>query len=138
MRRVLLDCDVILDVFLTRQPFVLNSAQVLDAAATAKVEGCLAGHAVTNIYYILRRQLGRDATHQALRKLLERLRVASITDEVVKAALQSPMSDFEDAVTVEAAKAAGIDSTVTRNLPDFAAASILVLPPEGLLEQLAE
>ncbi|PSN17171.1 hypothetical protein C7271_19140 [filamentous cyanobacterium CCP5] len=56
MKQVLLDCDVLLDVLLKRQPFVLDSAQVLDAVATVKIEGYLAGHAVTNIYYILRRQ----------------------------------------------------------------------------------
>jgi hypothetical protein len=55
LKRVLLDCDVVLDVLLKRPPFVLTSAQVLDAVVTAKIEGYLAGHAVTNIYYILRR-----------------------------------------------------------------------------------
>jgi predicted nucleic acid-binding protein len=138
LKRVLLDCDVILDVLLNRQPFVLSSAQVLDAVATAKINGYLAGHAVTNIYYLLRRQLGRDAAQQGLSRLLQRLQVVSITDDVIRAALRSSMRDFEDAVAVEAAKAAGLDLIVTRNLSDFAAASIPVLLPRDLLRQLAE
>jgi hypothetical protein len=43
------------------------------------------------------------------------------------------MTDFEDAVTSEAANAAGIEFIVTRNTPDFAASAIpAVLPAEFL------
>jgi hypothetical protein len=52
--------------------------------------------------------------------------------------LRSSIRDFEDAVAVEAAKAADLDLIVTRNLSDFAAASIPVLLPRDLLRQLAE
>lgn len=56
-----------------------------------------------------------------------------MTDEVIRAALQSSMTDFEDAVTSEAANAAGIEIIVTRNTPDFAASVIsVVLPAEFL------
>lgn len=56
-----------------------------------------------------------------------------MTDEVIRAALQSAMTDFEDAVTSEAANAAGIEFIVTRNTPDFAASAIpAVLPAEFL------
>jgi len=138
LKRVLLDCDVVLDVLLKRQPFVLTSAQVLDAVVTAKIEGYLAGHAVTNIYYILRRQIGREAAHQELNKLLQHLRIVSVTDAVIRAALQNSMSDFEDAVASEAAVAAGLDLIVTRNLTDFAASSISALLPNDLLKMLSE
>ncbi len=138
MKRVLLDCDVVLDVLLKRQPFVLTSAQVLDAIVTSKIEGYLAGHAVTNIYYILRRQIGREAAHQELSKLLQNLRIVSVTDAVIRAALQSSMSDFEDAVASEAAIAAGLDLIVTRNLTDFAASSISALLPNDLLKMLSQ
>jgi len=138
LKRVLLDCDVVLDVLLKRQPFVLTSAQVLDAVVTTKIEGYLAGHAVTNIYYILRRQLGRETAYQELSKLLQHLRIVSITDAVIRAALQSAMSDLEDAVASEAAKAAGLDLIVTRNLTAFVASSVPALLPNDLLKMLSE
>jgi hypothetical protein len=49
------------------------------------------------------------------------------------AALQSPMADFEDAVTSEAANASGVELTVTRNTPDFVASSITTVSPEEFL-----
>ena len=138
MKRVLFDCDVVLDVLLKRQPFFLTSAQVLDAVVTEKIEGYLAGHAVTNIYYMLRRQRGRELAHQELSKLLQHLLVVIVTDAVIRAALQSAMSDFEDAVASEAAKAAGLDLVVTRNFTDFATSPIPALSPNDLLKMLCE
>ena len=129
---------MVLDVLLKRQPFVLTSAQVLDAVVTAKIAGYLAGHAVTNIYYVLRRQMGRESAHRELSKLLQPLRVASVTDAVIRAALQNSMGDLEDAVASEAAKAAGLDLIVTRNLTDFAASPISALLPHDLLEMLSQ
>lgn len=96
------DSDVLLDVLAQRQPFVVASAQALDVVTQPQVQGYVSGHAVTNIFYILRRQVGSETARELLSRLLEHLQIASVTDEVIRAALQSFMADFEDAVTSEA------------------------------------
>ena len=133
MRRVLFDSDVLLDVLAQRQPFVTASAQALNMVAQPQVQGYVSGHAVTNIFYILRRQVGSETAHELLSRLLQNLHVASVTDEVIRAALQSSMTDFEDAVTSEAANAAGVEVIVTRNTSDFATSSIPAVLPEEFL-----
>jgi len=47
--------------------------------------------------------------------------------------LQSSITDFEDAVTSEAANAAGVEVIVTRNALDFAASAIPAALPEEFL-----
>ena len=138
MRGVLFDSDVLLDVLAQRQPFVVASAQVLDTVTHEQVEGYVSGHAITNIFYILRRQIGSDAARKLLSTLLERIQVAGITDEVIRAALQSSVKDFEDAVTSEAALAVGLDVIITRNLSDFVASSVPVMLPEEFLATLSQ
>lgn len=133
MKRVLFDSDVLLDVLAQRQPFIFDSAQALNLATQSQVEGYVSGHAVTNIFYILRRQVGIDAARSLLSRLLQHLRVASVTDEVIRAALQSPITDFEDAVTSEAANVAGVEVIVTRNLADFSSSSIPAVSPQEFL-----
>jgi predicted nucleic-acid-binding protein len=133
LRRVLFDSDVLLDVLAQRQPFGIASAQALNTATQPQVQGYVAGHAVTNIFYILRRQVGSETARELLSRLLQHLQVANVTDEVIRAALQSSMTDFEDAVTSEAANAAGVEVIVTRNTPDFAASVILAVLPEEFL-----
>jgi predicted nucleic-acid-binding protein len=133
LRRVLFDSDVLLDVLAQRQPFVVASAQALNTVTQPQVQGYVSGHAVTNIFYILRRQVGSETARELLSRLLEHLQIASVTDEVIRAALQSSMADFEDAMTSEAANAAGLEVIVTRNTPDFAASAIPAVSPENFL-----
>lgn len=134
MKRVLFDSDVIIDVMANRQPFIVDSAQALNTVATLHIEGYVAGHAVTNIFYILRRQLGVSVTLDILTKLLGKLKVASVTDAVIHSALQTKMTDFEDAVTSEAAFAINLDFIVTRNTKDYINSPIPAILPERLLE----
>ena len=133
MRRVLFDSDVLLDVLAQRQPFVTASAQALNRVTQPEVQGFVSGHAVTNIFYILRRQVGSETARELVSRLLQHLQIASVTDEVIRAALQSSITDFEDAVTSEAANAAGVEVIVTRNAPDFAASDIPAVLPEEFL-----
>lgn len=138
MKRVLFDSDVLLDVLAQRQEFIVFSALALDTVARGKVQGYVSGHAVTNIFYILRRQLGNKAARELISRLLQRLQVASVTDEVIRRALQSSLTDFEDAVTSETANAEGLELIVTRNKSDFVASSVPAILPEEFLATLSE
>ena len=133
MKRVLFDSDVLLDVLAQRQPFVIASAQALNTVTQEQVQGYVSAHAVTNIFYILRRQVGSEAARELISRLLQRIQVASVTKEVIQAALQSSITDFEDAVTSEAANTAGVEVIVTRNTSDFIASSVPAVLPEEFL-----
>jgi predicted nucleic-acid-binding protein len=138
LKRVLFDSDVLLDVLAQRQPFVIASAQALNTVTQEQVQGYVSGHAVTNIFYILRRQIGSEAARELLSRLLQRLQVASVTDEVIRQALQSSIVDFEDAVTSAAANIAGLEIIVTRNTSDFVTSSVPAIMPEEFLATLSE
>ena len=66
MKRVLFDSDVLLDVLAQRKPFVIASAQALNTVTQEQVQGYVSGHAVTNIFYILRRKIGSEAARELL------------------------------------------------------------------------
>lgn len=138
MKRVLFDSDVLLDILAQRQPFFVASAQALNTVTQKQVQGYVSGHAVTNIFYILRRQIGSEAARGLISRLLQRLQVASVTDEVIRQALQSPVTDFEDAVTSSTAKLAGLELIVTRNISDFSTSLIPPMLPEEFLATLSE
>lgn len=137
MKRVLFDSDVLLDVLAQRQPFVVAAALALNTVTQGQVQGYVSGHAVTNIFYILRRQVGSEAARNLLSTLLQHIQVASVTSEVIYQALQSPITDFEDAVTSEAAREAGLELIVTRNTADFLTSSVPALLPEKFLAMLS-
>jgi predicted nucleic acid-binding protein len=138
LKQVLFDSDVLLDILAQRQPFVVASAQALNTVMKRQVQGFVSGHAVTNIFYILRRQIGSEAARKLIENLLQHIQIASVTDEVIHQALQSPIKDFEDAVTSAAAMAAGLEIIVTRNISDFIASSVSAMLPEEFLKMLSE
>jgi predicted nucleic-acid-binding protein len=138
LKQVLFDSDVLLDILAQRQPFVIASAQALNTVMKKQVQGFVSGHAVTNIFYILRRQIGSEAARRLIENLLQHIQIASITNQVIHQALQSPIKDFEDAVTSAAAMSAGLEIIVTRNKADFVASLVPAMLPEELLKMLSE
>lgn len=136
MKRVLFDSDVLLDILARRQPFIVASARALNTVMQNQVQGYVSGHAVTNIFYILRRQVGNEIARELLAKLLQHLQVASVTDEVIRQALNSSIKDFEDAVTSAAALTAGLEIIVTRNTPDFVVSLVPAMLPDEFLTTL--
>ena len=106
------------------------SSVALDAVGQGTVEGYIAGHAVTTLAYLLERQLSPVKSKVILSDLLSKLRVASVTDAVVRQALNSRFNDFEDAVSHVAAQEAGVSVIVSRNIDDFSMGLIPAVLPE--------
>lgn len=137
MKRVLYDTNVLLDVLLQRLPHYPASAAALTAGDQAGVEAFVAGHAVTTIDYVLRREIGPSYDRAVLVAMLAKLRVGAVTDAVIRRALASPARDFEDSVTRVIAEDEQVDAIVTRDATGFASANIPVLLPDAYRALLA-
>jgi predicted nucleic acid-binding protein len=133
VKRVLFDTNVLLDVILNRAGHLKASAAALDQVGQAKVEGYVAGHAVTTIAYLVQRDKGATEARKAVSHLLARLRVAPITDSSVRAALTLDFADFEDAVCATSAQEAGCAAIVTRNPQHFRKSDPPAMLPEAFL-----
>ena len=62
--KVLVDTNIILDVLLDREPFVENAIQFFELIETGEIQGFIAATTITNIFYILRKLLGREPTNE--------------------------------------------------------------------------
>jgi len=133
MKSILYDTNIILDVFMQRQPFYADSALALALAGRGVVNGYVAGHAITTIDYIFQKKVGYIQSRQAIKRLLEKLQVAPITESVVRQGLDGNFRDFEDAITYFSAKAVNAQVIVTRNIKDFVMdKDIIVMLPEQI------
>jgi predicted nucleic acid-binding protein len=138
VKRVLFDTNILLDVILNRTPHVEASAAALDLVGRGRVEGYVAGHAVTTIAYIVQREKGAAEARKALIHLLSRVRVAPVTDSSVRMALTMPLGDFEDAVCAASAQEAGCTVIVTRNPRHFQKVEPPAILPEVFLVSHSE
>ncbi len=135
--RILFDTNVVLDVLLDREPWVREAAALFEAVADGRIVGLLAGHAVTTAYYVFRAGRGTAEAQAGVGHLLDLFEIAPVGRAELVGALASGFADYEDGVTHEAAWAMRCDGIVTRNGPDFAAASLPVYAPAELLAALA-
>lgn len=133
--KLLLDTNILLDIALKRQPFVVQAAQVLTTAQHQKFPLYMTATTITDLFYIVRKAKGKDIALAFIEDLLQYVDVAAVDKAVIMRALKLGLTDFEDAVQVGAAEQAGIDIIITRNESDFKDAAIRALNPGDFLQQ---
>lgn len=128
--QIMVDTNVVLDVLLNRPAFVQDSATILRAASD-NIQEFITASAVTDIYYIARKELKDSLQTKALiRNLLQVVHVASVSEVDVWAALDSNWKDFEDSVQNAVAEHQRFDYIITRNPSDYKDSSLPVLTPQ--------
>ena len=135
--KVLIDLNIVLDVLQRREPFYDMSARVLAAAETGRVEGWIAAHSLTTLFYLLARYQSAEQARVALTDVLTFLSVAAVDHDVIEQALNLPYPDFEDAVQMMAAVRSGVQYLATRNVRDYGRGPLPALQPVELLALLA-
>ena len=131
--KVLVDCDVLLDVATGRVPHFTDSKAVLDWCEQHPGCGFAAWHTVANLYYVMRKESA--VARQFIQDLVAFVEVIPAGTAEVKHALALPMSDFEDALQAAAAVHVGVDFIVTRNVADYGSSPVpAILPAEFLMQ----
>mgnify|MGYP006277630119 CR=1 FL=1 len=137
MRKLLIDSDVILDLFFERKPHSDSASEIFILCEKGKIKGFVTPVICSNIYYILRRVASHPKVIEKLNQLLNIVDVLSMDKEVVLSALGSGFKDFEDALQNFAAERSQlIDAIVTRNVKDYAKSEIGVHAPDSFLKLL--
>jgi predicted nucleic acid-binding protein len=131
--KVLFDLNIILDVLQEREPFYEISAQLLAHAETGKIQGFVAPHSSTTLFYLIQKDQSAAHAKVTITNLLQILKIAPIDQSTIEQALSLPYKDFEDAVQMMAALQCKADYLVTRNVKDFKPAPLSVIQPSELL-----
>ena len=135
--KVLIDTNIMIDVLTNRDGESGSSASIINLCTTSVIEGYVAPHSLSNMYYILRKQYSDEQRRVIVKRYSEILKVAELNKDVIDAAVNnSDISDFEDALQYACAEAVGADYIVTRNTKDYAGSSITAVLPEELIMHL--
>ena len=136
--KVFLDLNVVLDVIQRREPFVHQSARVLGLIEQQFVEGYIAAHSITTLFYLIAKYRSPLQSKVTIADLLKLLLVARVDHSIIEKALSFPMNDFADAVQLAAAIDCDVDYLVTRDPEDFKGSPIPVLKPVELIALFGE
>ena len=133
---ILIDTDVLIDMALDRDPHAGPAAELFDFLEIRRRRAFVAWHSLSNFYYLVSPSRGRQSTREFLVDLTNFVTVAPSDTDALRYAAQLPMSDFEDALQVAAARACGASFIATRNTRDYSRSPIPALSPKAALEEL--
>jgi hypothetical protein len=129
--RVLIDADIVLDVYLKRQPHFAASNQVLCLARRNAISGAVASHTIANLFYLC----GKRVVPFFQTRLLNDVEVVAADAYGVKTSLAWGFGDLEDALQAAAAVAWKSSFLVTRNVRDYRRAPVPALSPGDFLRR---
>ena len=134
--KVLFDTNIVLDLLLARQRFVVHAQRLFAEIEHNKITGYLCATTIMTVHYLLLKQLGTKNAVTHITKLLSLFEITSLSRTVIDTALKSSFRDFEDAVIHESARLSKVDAIVTRNVADFKQAQLPIYEPAALLALL--
>ena len=130
---MLLDTDVLVDIALDRHPHSESASELLDRVEHGAESAYIAWHSVSNLYYVVSPSRGGANTRDFIAHLTRFVGVAATGAEAIRYAAELPMTDFEDAMQVAAARACGAQHIVTRNVKDYERSPISAISPQEAL-----
>ena len=138
MMKVLIDTNVVLDVLIINPDFFQHSKKIFDFAEQKQINGFISASAITDIFFIAQKKLGKKVTKEALKKVLSVFKPATVTDNHIYQALDLDWDDFEDSVQFIVGEGLIVDYILTRNTQDFESYSITAITPEQFIQSISE
>jgi len=136
MKKVLIDTNVALDILL-RRPNYQNAKVVYLLAEKNQLDCYISASAITDIFFLSKKDLGKKNAKEALKNLLQVFKPATVTDNHIYQALNLDWNDFEDSVQYVVGKNLSVDYIVTRNIQDYSFGSIPAITPEMFIQAVA-
>jgi predicted nucleic acid-binding protein len=133
MKRIFIDCDIFLDLFLERQPFFPDSREIISQVEQRKILGFTSPLVYSNLCTLLTKAISGARAISTIQKLNTIFKVAPIYPKTVSQALASGFPDFEDALQNFCAVDSKINTLITRNIRDYKLSTLSVLSPEEFL-----
>lgn len=130
--KVLFDTNVIIDALTERTKEYKYCQGLINAAVDNKIDGYISSKQVTDIYYILRKELGESERRNVIKTISNTFTVLPLLPGDIKYCINSDIVDYEDAVIDEVASVNMVKCIVTNNIKDFNNSKSIIMTPKDL------
>ncbi|MFD1257956.1 PIN domain-containing protein [Mucilaginibacter terrae] len=130
------DSDIILDLFLQREPYS-KFTQIL--LAQSKIDGFILNTStliIANLNYVLTGRVGKLKVKESIMIISEEMNVLPFEKDIITLAINSSFTDFEDSLQHFIAQKYHCDLIITRNTKDYKHSAIPILTAEQFLQTL--
>jgi len=126
MKKVLIDLNIVLDMLNMREDHE-SAVEIIDKCIKRELKGYICSHELTTLsYFMEKHKYNKKKRIYIINKMLDIFSITPSTENILREALYSEISDYEDAVIEISAIKEGIEYIVTRNLKDFKKSKIKV------------
>ena len=139
MKQIFIDTNVIIDFLADRNPYAEYAAMLFQLAKENKIKIHVSAISFNNTYYILRKVTSHKRALSLISEIEEYVEIQETNRTIIRKAIKSNFSDFEDAIQYfSAVKIGKIDIIATRDLKGFKNSELPVLSPETTVKLLIE
>jgi predicted nucleic acid-binding protein len=135
LKTVLFDTNIILDALASRKPYNREAEQLFLLVAKEQITGFITANSVTDIYYLIRKNLSENDARKAIRNLLLLFEIVDITKNDCEIAIDIDNSDYEDAILLVCANKSKIETIVTRDKEFLNYQDFNIVKPNILLSE---
>lgn len=134
--RLLIDANIVLDVLQKREQHFRDSSLIWKLCETGSAEGYVSALTVTNLIYVMRKELNPEKIEEVLQYLRLIFRLTDLSESDITKAAEMKWNDFEDAVQSVTAERIHADCIVTRNVKDFKGSRVIAFTPTEFLARI--
>ncbi len=132
---VVVDINILLDVFLSRQTFLADSQEILSEVVSGSLRGICPSHGLTTLFYLVEKNASTADAEAAVDKVLSHFEIHGLNTSDWKKVRQMPFSDFEDAAVAYTATAGESSFIITRNTADFKKSLVPAITPQDFIDR---
>jgi predicted nucleic-acid-binding protein len=130
---ILIDLNIILDVFLERNGFEASS-NVIQLGEAQDHNLYISAHIVSTFAYLLENaKVPRRKILKHIDWILQTFTVVPVDSQLLSSALKSNIANFEDALIEQAAQVSASSVIITRNIKIFKASTVKAVSPEQFM-----
>lgn len=135
--RIFLDTNILLDYLYFRGEEALAVEHIFDACISGSVDCCIAAHALTDLFYIIRKDFSASDRKQIVLNLCSICDVQDISSQTIEKAISANYSDdLEDSLQMQCALESGSEILLTRDKCGFGKSPVKVMLPHEIIKQL--
>lgn len=137
-KRIYIDCNILLDWLLDRQPFSYPAALIITLTESGEIHSSVSALTLANTYYILKKEVNQKVAEEFLKDALQLFQIVDLTAGCVRNAIENKYKDFEDDLHYFAATGSSIDYIITRNTKHFRPENIRTASAEDFIAAYSE
>ena len=137
--RLLLDTNILIDLFDSRAPFAADALKLRIANEFGDVELWASAKSFTDIFYVMvRAGATSEAVQDVFSESLSFLHVCSVDEDDIALAAAQRWDDFEDCIVALCAEKVHAQFIITRDKAGFERSKLPALPPQAFFDYLEE